>query len=118
MTKHKPACAKAMAERDQAREAWRQQWPSHCPDCEGWGGATFKYDVGPAGVSLSPPTVEEFDPCGECVGHGECPRCATDAWDSYDYEPGELTCPECGFVVGKEQGMPTVLPCSCWEDEA
>ena len=118
MVDHKATCATTQARCEKDRGAWRQRWPSHCPDCEGWGGDTFRYDPSPPGVCLSSGYMEEFEFCAECVCQGKCPRCGVNVWtEDADFRADELTCPECGFVVDKDEGMPKAFECSCWEDE-
>jgi hypothetical protein len=62
-----------------ARAAYAEQWPNYCRTCEGYGGFVSTYDPSPAGVSLSPGWMEDFDPC-TCQTDGDwweakCPRC-------------------------------------------
>ena len=68
---------------------WKAQWPNHCVDCEGWGGAhsIVKVDFGPGGL-------EEYEPC-HCTEDGTCPRCGEPG--VLDPDSAEGPCKRCGW---------------------
>ena len=114
MTTHAEALAEI--ERAQAaRTAWFAKWPNACRVCEGHGGDWSSYDPSPAGVSLSPGVMYDFDPCPVCIGSdwaertetdeegepytvmlGKCPRCA-----ALMPNEGDAPCPACGWNWGQ-----------------
>jgi hypothetical protein len=71
---HTLACLYHSYKSQTARSAWMSRWPNRCSRCEGAGVLVSSYDPSPAGVSLSPGSIEETEPC-ECVELGACPRC-------------------------------------------
>ncbi len=80
---------------------WQAKWPNACKKCGGWGGHTYKYDPSPAGVSLSPGCMTDFDPCEApgCISEGNCARCGKPALSTIPgvCEEGEGPCKECGW---------------------
>lgn len=100
------------------------EWPDHCEQCNGWGGATSYYDPSPAGVGLSPGSFADYEPCFTCLEEGKCPRCSGPA-DLVESPDGDeyYACTVCGWdELKKLPGVPDDVPfhmdCTCWEDEA
>lgn len=134
MTTHTQACLESQVAINAKREAYKAQWPDHCPDCEGWGGHTSSFDPSPDGVSLGSGSYQEFDPCETCYCKGKCPRCGSQMADGQEVYflgqflafPGDsLTmllfnedtpCPSCGFTEGTD-GMQPLTECGCWYAE-
>jgi len=91
-------------------EQFIKTYPGYCKSCSGWGGNTSCYDPSPAGISLSPGYMMDWEPCSNCVEEGRCPRCGgtcefeegpdhyvcrgTCGWSSDDDEPGIPDGPE------------------------
>lgn len=116
MTTHTQACLESQAAINAQREAYKAQWPDHCPDCEGWGGHMSNYDPSPAGVSLGGGHFTEFDPCGTCYCKGKCPRCGGLMALGQDLLEEETPCAWCGFIEGTD-GMQPLMECGCWYAE-
>jgi hypothetical protein len=57
------------------RAAWEAQHPKFCRHCGGHGGFYSSFDPSPAGVSLAPGSMTDYDACSECVEKGICPVC-------------------------------------------
>jgi hypothetical protein len=72
---HTEECLRRNRELALARGQWEAAWPNHCRACEGWGGREESYDPSPAGVSLSPGSMTDFEPCEKCGASDLCPRC-------------------------------------------
>lgn len=94
-----------------AREEYTGKWPNFCKKCRGWGGFASTYDPSPAGVSLSPGFMYDFDVCPACVEEGICPRCGEQSLD----EEGNV-CSSCGWT-SDDEGLPPMHECFCWEAE-
>lgn len=94
--------------------AWKEKWPSHCKSCGGWGGIGSTFDPSPAGVSLSPGVMYDWDPCEQCSNEGICGRCG-EATDTF----GDAPCQHCGWNWGQgdQDGCPPEHKCYCWENE-
>jgi len=131
-TGHKPACSSVkyhlqyVKSEEAAKKAiadYIEKWPGHCEDCQGWGGKVSYYDPSPAGVGLSPGSMQDFDPCPTCLDAGICPRCGEKSADlvEEDYYD-KFECSSCGWDDEKNNdGMPEGDPyppeCDCWEWE-
>lgn len=115
---HKEGCWYPQALEDE--QIYIEAWPGHCTNCHGWGGFVESYDPSPAGVALSPGSIQEYDPCPECLENRLCPRCGSSV-DSYeDWDAGQpARCPGCGFIEEETPGRPFAdnEPCSCMEPE-
>ena len=81
--------------------AWQSKWPEACEECGGWGGQSYSYDPSPAGVSLAPGSMYEFDPCEApgCVSEGFCARCGKPTLSEIPgvFEEGQGPCKNCGW---------------------
>lgn len=78
-----------------ARAQWLEQWPNHCPNCEGWGGRSSP------GTYWEPP---DFDIC-PCFDDGKCPRCGKEGWPGEDFDE-EAPCEFCGWEPLNADGAP------------
>jgi len=111
---HFKDCVEAQKRYEDAVEAYRKKWPDHCKNCGGWGGFYGEYDPSPAGVSLSPGHMTEFDPCPECMEEGICPRCGEKVWDWNEVaEDAQGPCSNCGWTEGEDEGLPEAPECWC-----
>jgi len=126
---HKDSCATLLAQDTYHRhlKAWdekvstyKAKWPHHCQECDGWGGATSYYDPSPAGISLAPGYMVDFDPCQECLEKNICPRCGEHSEMMVESAAGyydEFKCSKCGWSEEAE-GIPMEPPepdfCDCW----
>ncbi|MHA2066250.1 MAG: hypothetical protein ACXABY_17900 [Candidatus Thorarchaeota archaeon] len=131
MTEHKDSCSEVKYADEYAQDLkeWKldlatyiKQWPDYCKECNGWGGQTSTYDPSPAGISLSPGYMTDYDPCGECVEKDICPRCAEKSVKliEHDEKGDHYACLECKWVEQEDEGCPLDPPdspeCDCWED--
>jgi hypothetical protein len=125
--KHKPCTVQHTTECDERQAQYEQdialyvaKWPNYCQKCGGAGYIYYEYDPSPAGVSLSPGTMTDADPCECCLERGTCPRCGTrDVWTDDDFEFSEyVICPECGWNEEKPDIAPEQPECWCWEQDA
>ena len=98
----------------QEQAVWAKRWPKHCPECEGRGGTVTKFDPSPAGVSLSPGWMVEFDLCPacQCSDPVTCPRCGVEIDDWQVFQEDEMPCPHCGWAWG--DGIDDTMP--SWEE--
>lgn len=109
---HTPECDKWRA----AMEAWKVQWPVHCPTCHGWGVVYTEGDWVPYG-STQIQTPGGNDPCPQCAEAGLCPRCMQPVRVSEEFP--FFTCIHCGYVASPDEkrntpGCPQ-FECYCWE---
>ena len=116
MVEHTESCLKQGAEIEKLRQEYAAKWPKYCRKCEGWGGFSYSYDPSPAGVSLGPGSMQDWDPCPECTEKELCPRCGGPV--PYDPDRPDKPCAACGYA-GYEAtpGMPPQHECYCWEKE-
>jgi hypothetical protein len=141
---HIGSCIKNAIQDLAAQVAYLYEWPNHCKHCAGWGGHSYSDDPSPPGVSLSPGTTDDYDPCEMC--HGHCSRCGVSflevisddvraeileqekwAYDVQDPDEHLLMgwverddpCPACGWTWGKhpDDGIPIEFECFCWNRE-
>lgn len=88
---------------------WRARWPNACQSCGGWGGHGYSYDPSPAGVSLAPGSMQDFDPCEEpgCVSEGFCARCGQPTLSEIPgvFEEGQGPCKDCGWNYNDGEPM-------------
>ena len=101
------------------RARYTARWPRYCHTCKGEGALYYTYDPSPAGVSLAPGSMEDCDPCPDCVERGICPRCGEQVWDddSWDMFPSTpLVCGLCGWNEHKSNGLPPEGECCCWAE--
>lgn len=105
---------------------WQARWPNSCSHCEGNGGFYSSYDPSPSGVSLSPGSIMDWDPCPDCTEKGICPRCGNDLpLIAYkDDETGEWAvdpdetdankpCLRCGWNPNAPDFCPPEMECWC-----
>ena len=98
---------------ERARYAGR--WPRYCRTCNGEGFTWYTYDPSPAGVSLAPGSMEDCDPCPDCVEKGICPRCGEQVWTEEAWDDTEpVVCPLCGWDETKPDSLPPEGECYCW----
>ena len=98
---------------ERARYAGR--WPRYCRTCNGEGFIWYTYDPSPAGVSLAPGSMEDCDPCPDCVEKGICPRCGEQVWTEEAWDDTEpVVCPLCGWDETKPDSLPPEGECYCW----
>lgn len=110
MKRHTRSCILALFHQRNAREDYEERYPCYCEECEGWGYIHYLPDIDLDLLLDAPKEVFNRQYC-RCVLTGKCPRCGTD--DAFDLESGD--CEECGFVLGKTEGMPLRHQCSCSE---
>lgn len=110
---HTQQCRQNQRRLEADRREYLRKWPNHCTVCKGWGGDWVEFDPSPPGVSLSPGSMVEFDPCQECAGKGICPRCRSGV--GQDLFKQKASCPHCGFVESETEGLPDGPECECWE---
>lgn len=122
MIKHTRFCKEQFAKHDKIVAEYQKRWPNYCRSCNGWGGTYSQYDPSPAGVSLSPGYILEFDTCPSCLEEGVCPRCGeTSSLIELDVEDGDdIHCPECGWRsdcnchdMSEMWGLPCPPVCMC-----
>lgn len=110
------------------RILWQARWSEYCTHCEGEGGSVSYYDPSPAGVSLSPGYMVDWDPCPHCTEKGICPRCGADLpLVTYEDFDGTLVvddetdpnkpCLRCGWNPDKPDICPPLMECECWYEE-
>ena len=112
-------CKARQAQWEKEIAAYTAKWPHYCRTCNGAGGHWYEYDPSPAGVSLAPGTMTDYDPCPDCIEHGKCPRCANEVWTEEDWDDGgPVTCPECGWKEDEPEiyAAPERPECFCWEE--
>lgn len=114
---HSEHCKKNSKLVDESRAAYAEQWPNYCKTCGGWGGELYSFDPSPAGVSLSSGSMQDYDPCPDCIDKAICPRCGHVHNLDHDFYCGDAPCDVCGFVEGKTDGMLSPHECYCWEME-
>jgi len=112
---HTAECNQHTINYETALEAYRLLWPNYCTVCNAVGGFHSSYDPSPAGVSLSPGSYPDFDPCSACILRGICPRCG----EQHTIDQDSDTC-ECLNCRWKDDDWSCVAPqqwdwCSCWE---
>lgn len=112
--KHDPDCAEAIIGREIAIRNYKSTYPNYCTNCQGWGGRGYSYDPSPAGVSLSPGSLWDFDPCPKCAQRGYCPRCGLKTLLDEQDEPTVEVCYACRFKQMETEGIPDV-ECFCYE---
>ena len=109
-------CKAQHAEWEKARDAYAAKWPRYCRHCQGWGYFEYSYDPSPAGVSLSPGTMTDSDPCHKCIEEGVCPRCGKQVFDDDDWDSGEpIVCPKCGWKEAAPDAIESEPECVCYE---
>jgi len=128
---HEPKCTKRTQEALDRLNAWNEEWPNACTQCDGHGLLTV-HDSVPYGSGNVNMQSEELCDC--CLERGACPRCgemilATDE-QFEDFWENMLPCPLCGWNWSKAlshpgQGLvsqstksdtrPEVPECYCWE---
>ncbi|MEK6860492.1 MAG: hypothetical protein AABY07_00845 [Nanoarchaeota archaeon] len=116
---HSQQCIKNQAKTEKEREEYLKRYPNYCRKCNGEGGESFSYDPSPAGVSLSPGFMIEFEPCDTCTEKGICARCGYIYPEVLDddnyYQIDDEKCPVCQFEAGKTYPIPS-HECFCYED--
>lgn len=112
---HSEQCLGIQAEVAAKQLAYDEQWPSHCTECDGWGGSVGFYDPSPAGVSLGGGYFTEFEPCPHCYEMGHCPRCGGEMPEDQDLFESDTPCVHCGFKEGDE-GRLDNPECGCVEE--
>ena len=104
---HTPECWAEITAHWDTADKWVQDHPNYCRNCGGGGGFVSSYDPSPAGISLAPGSMQEFDYCGECVEQGNCPECGQKMFDPNEYDWSEpIICPHCGWKEEETTGMP------------
>jgi len=113
---HTDQCKKQHVDLQVERARYAAKWPNYCRKCHGEGFTWYTYDPSPAGVSLSPGSMEDCDPCPDCIEKGLCPRCGQKVWDGIDdWENNEpVMCPLCGWDESEPDSMPPEPECYCW----
>lgn len=118
--KHTVECDAASARSDAAIAEYVRLWPDYCKPCRGTGGHGHSYDPSPAGISLSPGRMYDWEKCSECVCKCICPRCGTGSLVDYGTDHDEdstddIRCSDCGWPW-KTKGAPEPYDgCACWE---
>lgn len=105
---HSEACIQQFAQYDTAVVTFWQKYPGACRTCQGWGGQGSSYDPSPAGVSLSPGSMYDFDPCPDCEGNEALPLCALCGQICAEGGARLCACPS-------DTGIPSAPECFCWE---
>jgi hypothetical protein len=105
---HKESCIAHWLTTLRLQEAYDSKWQHHCRKCHGLGGFLYSYDPSPAGVSLSPGYMQDFDTCSDCVEQGKCPRCGKliyplDQVDKFnEWLDNQTECPHCKWHHGQD----------------
>lgn len=120
---HTGECWASMNAEWDKMDQWVREHPNYCRNCQGMGGFAGSYDPSPAGVSLSPGSMQEFDYCQECTEKGICPECGKQMFDPDTSDWSEmLVCPHCNWkeetAAGMPQGHQEYCPCQEAEMEA
>lgn len=90
--KHSPSCKALHDKWLKDKKEYEEKWPGYCRKCGGWGGHYYTFDPSPAGLSLAPGTMTDYDLCSYCLENGICPRCGKATLD----EDGNI-CATCGW---------------------
>jgi len=114
---HTPECKADQAKYEEAVALYVARWPNYCRKCDGRGGTYYQYDPSPAGISLSPGYMTDFDPCPDCMEHGKCPRCGNIVWTDDDFDGDPVTCHVCGWNEESPDAAPEPPECECWDIE-
>jgi hypothetical protein len=114
---HSKECHEHTEQMLEAQDEYARKWPNYCRTCSGVGGFHSTYDPSPAGVSLAPGTMDDFDPCTQCVDEGICPRCGKKVWNVDEDEIG--VCSNCGWDAMNPDAMPQGYDdmCPCQQAE-
>lgn len=104
--KHLRSCIIVFFKQSCAREDYEDENPYFCEICEGWGYVHYLPDVELSLLRDAPKEVFSKQFC-QCVIKGTCPRCGTEEGLEDD------ECTECGFELGKTEGMPHAATCTC-----
>jgi len=87
------------------------KWPDFCRKCNGTGLIIYEDDPSPAGVALSPGTMDFEEPCSGCVENGICPRCGKEVWPvDIDWPQ---PCGNCGWEEKITEGVIDEPQCIC-----
>lgn len=118
--RHDPRCLEKQA----ARQAWVEAHPQFCPTCDAHGELTSVENGAPHGAGFW--AMESSEPCEQCLGHGNCPRCGETLFpqdnadgdqDNAWYE-NQALCPHCGWNWGKgKDDFAPSAECDCWIQE-
>lgn len=91
--------------RHQAKVEYETLWPGYCHTCHGEGFQTWPATWEDPGSS---------DPCDDCLGQGNCPRCGhhheNEAWNC---DTNDL-CEACGWDPESGETCPDD-ECECWD---
>lgn len=97
---HTPQCFTHRINRLVATISWLDQWPLHCPSCDGEGGTLESTPLG----SLV------FWECPDCVLEGICPRCGANTFDNYTLVETHAQCSSCGWNWNLEPSSADMRP--------
>lgn len=113
MIQHSPQCIEYTNRIKVEREKYTEEWPNHCPSCEGWGYSVHYENQSPLGSGYVW-NEEIIDPCSSCIEEGKCPRCGTLQPGDYPFEDEGDKCISCGWVWDtKGMTPPPDGPCEC-----
>lgn len=113
---HAPYCLDFNEKVAKALREFEWKYPNYCRACGGTGEVCEFFDPSPAGVSLSPGSMMECDPCALCIDDGNCPRCSAPAI----VDRGPLLhegCSNCGWQSSVSAPAPPPGECTCYDDE-
>jgi hypothetical protein len=109
--RHSPACYAAHTRWEEEMRQFEGRYPDYCRTCGGAGYTCYEYDPSPPGVSLSPGTMTDCDPCPDCEEQGKCGVCKAELGPDED---------ECERVCGCSHDIiaPPEPECFCWDDRS
>ena len=113
---HTASCNKRQKEYKNTVADFTARFPTYCRTCRGWGTITYQDDPSPAGVGLSPGTMEFIEPCPKCVELGHCQQCMSRGLNIDGTE-----CQDCGwhYREGEDNPDPPGLEeqpdCGCYD---
>ena len=104
------------------KEAWfRKQYPNACSRCGALGFKSYSFDPSPAGVSLAPGSMTDWEWCEECMCEGRCSLCGAPVITAEMLEGERFVCPACGQLFDPEAtldgdndyGLEPASDCEC-----
>ena len=115
---HQPECLEYNNRRLLAILEFAEEWPNYCRMCGATGEVCYSFDPSPAGVALSPGSMQDCDPCEgkenrPCAEQGFCPRCASNIADPYAEDEEHTYCQTCGWEWHKTDSAPPAPECVC-----
>lgn len=117
---HTPNCLAVQNRIEYLNHWFILAYPHHCPECDGLGLHTYRYDPSASGVSLGGGYLEESEPCPSCLEKDHCPKCGESVdWVEYSdwKQEDHYLCPSCGWRDNDDDQSRffSEYECDCWE---